>query len=399
LAAVLLLWPAPRRAVATALFLPDLVPGISQRPLTWWTRAPTRRTVAFGPVRPSPRDIDSGRAPATDAAPASDAPRWDGVLFLPAGRGPHPGLVIALGVTPAGRDDPRVVSLGDGLARLGIAAFVPYSANLEGKRVTTEEIDFLVAAHRTLATQEAVDAGRVGYFGFCVGASLALLAAGDPRIAEDVAVLGWFGGYDRLDRLFVAVTSESVIEDGRAIPWQPDPLAREVVREQLLALLPTAEREAVERALAARAASNDTGAQPPNDDPARPIPRAPSADALTSAGAAVFGLLSAPDRATAERLLAQLPEEARATMDALSPATRATSVQAPVYVMSDTGDALIPAGETEAIAAALGERVARRTVFTVFSHVDLDELDEPTQVARELAALYGQVFAVVGELR
>ena len=357
LAFLLTIAPGPRRALGVALFLPDLVPSVTARPLTWVSRTPIRATIAFDAsgARSSPPAAGHG-----DSAPVAtgDAP-WDGVLFLPAGRGPHPGLVIALGVTPAGRDDPRVISLGDGLARLGVAAFVPYSPNLEGRHVTPEEIEFLVAAHQTLAAQENVDPARVGFFGFCVGASLALLAAGDERIAEEVAVLGWFGGYHRLDRLFASVLSRSALVAGEPAPWVPDPLAREVVEAQL-------------RAIEAEA---------------------------PAAREAVAGLLAEPGRAEAEALLAALPTEARATMDRLSPATRAANVRAPIYLMSDTGDALIPASETDALASDLGDRVTRRTIFTVFSHVDLDDLEEPARVLRELAALHGQVHAILGALR
>ncbi len=394
----MLLLPASRQAIGVALFLPDLVPSVAARPLMWVTRSPERRTVRFeagtaasvqaAATEGSGSAVDSELRP-TDNTHNSDntdnSSGWDGELYLPAGPGPHPGLVIALGVTPAGRNDPRVVSLGDGLARLGVAAFVPYSPNLEQRRVTPDEIDFMVAAHGTLAALPSVDPARVGFFGLCVGASLSALAAGDPRIADDVAVLGWFGGYHDLARLVASVASESYMDDGAVVPWTPDTLAREVVGEQLLSLLDEDERRAVELSVV-------QGVPPADVDEA--LGRTFSPRAHT-----VLALLNHPDYPTSLALLEALPAKDRALLATLSPTTRAAAVRAPVFVMSDTGDTLIPHVETDALASALGARVQRRTVFTVFSHVDLDRLDEPLRVARELAALHAQVRGIAGTLR
>lgn len=349
---------AARAWTDAALLLPQLLPDAPLRPLERWGDPPRTQDVSFGPS-------EAG---------------WDGLLFLPAeARAPAPGVVVALGVTPAGRDDPRVRRLGEGLARIGVAALVPYSPNLLEGRVTDDEIDFLVAAHQALAARPEVDGRRVGFLGVCVGASLSALAAADARIAEDVAFLGWFGGYHDLARLLPAVMAGATRgEDGVPAAWTPDPLARQVLRERLLALAP-AERDAIEAALEAGQLAENAG--------------------LEGDAAVALALLRGPDLAEAERLVAALSPAARAKMRRLSPAARADAIRAPVYLMSEEGDRLIPPAETAAMAEQLGDRAVRVLRFTVFDHVDLTELRGSAGALGELWGLLRIIREMLGALR
>ena len=148
-------------------------------------------------------------------------------MYRPAAGGPHPGIVVALGVNPAGRDDERVVNLGEGLARMGVVALLPFSENLMNKSFSVEEIDFMVSSFEYLAGRSDVDAQRVGYLGVCAGSSLSLLAAQGSRIASEVDFVNWFGGYYRLDDLIVSVATQSYEANGQRTAWQPDALTDE----------------------------------------------------------------------------------------------------------------------------------------------------------------------------
>ena len=54
---------------------------------------------------------------------------------LKAGTPTMGGVIIFLGVAPAGRNDPRVVRLGEGLARIGLLTFIPQSQDLVDARI------------------------------------------------------------------------------------------------------------------------------------------------------------------------------------------------------------------------------------------------------------------------
>ena len=88
----------------------------------------------------------------------------------------------------------------------------------------------MVRAYETLASRPEVDPDRIGIAGFSVGGSLALLAAGDPRIAER----GRLG--ERIRRVADArdlprlgrVLTPTWRRWCRRVDWEPSPLAREV---------------------------------------------------------------------------------------------------------------------------------------------------------------------------
>ena len=50
-----------------------------------------------------------------------------GDVYRPGGRGPHPCIVVCLGVVPFGVEHPQVPRLGDALARAGFAALLYWS--------------------------------------------------------------------------------------------------------------------------------------------------------------------------------------------------------------------------------------------------------------------------------
>ena len=335
-----------RRAIGAALFIPDLSPAIGVRPLTWITSAPDRIAVTFGPP-------EAG---------------WGGWLTLPGKAGPHPGLVVSLGVSPAGPDDPRVLEMADGLARSGVATLVPYSPNLIEGRIEPEDVAFEVAAFQYLSSREDVDETRVGMLGVCVGASLSMLAAASPEISDEVAVVAWFGGYSRLETLMAAVVSHSAMSEETLSEWSPEELAIEVVETALDDLL-------------ARANSEATA---PQD--------------LAGIQAAVDVLRSRPTYDKALEIIGSLPSSARDRLDALSPAGFARDVRAPMYLMAGADDRLVPSSETAEIAEQLGERVVSYDRFSIFTHVDLDRIDNVRQTIVELARLHRNVVGVLTEI-
>ncbi len=350
--------PSGRVALRTAFFLPDLMPPVTVRPLTWVTPAPRRSEV---------RIADAGAG-------------WAADLYVPPGGGPMPAVIVSLGINQAARDDPRVRKLGDGLARLGFVVLIPANDDLRAERLTPDAVAMLVAAFQHLAARPGVDPARIGYFGVCIGASLALLAAEDEAIAADVAWVAWFGGYHRLDTLVAAVVSRSQPQPegacrrdaacpppGTIVPWAVDPMSERVVRAALAALV-------------APAAGGPGGA----DD---------------GAAAARARLERGATHDEALRALASLPPAARAQLAALSPATRLAALRAPLYTMSDVGDPLVPSSETDALnrdAAALG-RLARARTFDVFSHVNLDPFADPARTLPEVWRLYRHVHAIVAQ--
>ena len=113
------------------------------------------------------------------------------------------------------------------------------------------EVDALVAEFQYLQQQPYVKADKIGYIGVSVGSPLALLAAADPRINNDVAYAVSFGGYydaDRRPRGRHDRTRYPTTASRRA--GQPDQHSVDVMSEQVINRLNDAsDRDILTRAL------------------------------------------------------------------------------------------------------------------------------------------------------
>src|ERR671924_2387843 len=99
----------PIRTVAkAAIFFLKVFPMLPSGPVDWVTKPPMIQKVKY-PTR-------SGQA--------------EGDLYLPSADGPHPGIVVCLGVVPFGVDHPQVPVLGRALASAGFATLLYWSPSM-----------------------------------------------------------------------------------------------------------------------------------------------------------------------------------------------------------------------------------------------------------------------------
>lgn len=255
-----------------------------------------------------------------------------------------PGIVLVPGAAPRGRDDSRVVRLADAVARSGRAVFVP-ELEVYNEDLVLDDVDRIVRATMALSGPERGPAVLVGT---SFGGSLGLLAAVDPRLEGRLALVATFGAYFDLVGVAQAVTTGVSLVGDREFEWEPHPLAEGIVADQLVALLPPGERSAVRDAL---------------DGDRHP-------DILTPAGRAVRALLTNDDPARTFALAADLPEDVRERLSAVSPSSVADRLTVPIVAMHSTDDPAIPYGEL----VRLGTDVPHATRITLdrFLHVDID---------------------------
>ncbi len=331
-------WPTIGLWTKSALLLTDGVLRLPVRPLTWFT-----------------------------AEPEVELLRWEhdgrGRLWLPGG-GPAPGLVLILGADPAGPDDPKVKRLLETLARLGFATLLPLSDELDARVVSSVEVRRLVAAFETLAGHPAVRDDRVAFVGLSAGGSLAIAAAADPAIAARVRFVLAIGPYYDAASLVVATAAEAIRAPGGVEPWEPDGTTRKVVRATLLAALPAEERAAIE-----------AGLTPDSDD-----------------GRLVAALVGGLPLAEAEAAVAALSPALRAELEAVSPRYAVDGLRAPLYLLHDRGDDLIPWTESEAINGAHRAAVYHR--LDLFEHVvpDVGSVGVLVRDGWRLLRLFERIF-------
>ena len=352
-----------RTAVSTLLFIPQVVPSVPVKPQAWFAPDPVRSAVAY---------------PTADGAGAAD-------LYAPAGDGVHSGVLLFLGVNPAGKDDPRVVNLAEGLARAGMAVLIPWSDDMTEKRVSPDDVDNLVRAYEYLLSLEGVDAERSGMGGFCVGASFVAVAAADARVRDRVRFVNFFGGYYDARDLVAAVAVKSRFDGDDVRAWTPAALSEEVVAAHLIEGVTRAdEREALASAFIARdSALSDADAAE-----------------MSAEARAVYRMLSggAKTPREARALIADLSESSQAKLAAISPSSALGGLSARVMIMHDREDALVPSEESRRLAAALAERGDfHYTEFSLFRHLDPTRAVSPPVYAREIFKLYAHMYRVLRE--
>ena len=282
-----------------------------------------------------------------------------GDVYKPAGGGRRPGVLLFLGVAPAGADDPRVVNLGRAFARVGMIAMFYWSPEMAQERITTNDVGNVASAFEYLHSRPDVDPRRVGMGGFCVGGAFALMAAAEPQIAGEVRYVNSFGAYYDLRSVAVSILSHSQTIDGRKEAWAPDALTREVFTGLVLQSL-----------------------QPGADT-----------DALA---AAIAGGQSLPPE-LARVAVNNLPPSLLEQMDAASPKRSIAQVKAKVLLMDDRHDPLMPAAESRSLADALESqgRDTTYTEFAFFEHMDPTRPVPPTTYAREALKLSRHLYAVM----
>lgn len=320
-------------AVRTTALLPELSPTAPAHPLLGWTDTPRMEPVRF----------------------ALGDEMIDADLYLPAGGGQHPGLVIQQGAATVGRRYPTLVHLAESFARTGVATIVPDSPDLLAGRVTPRDVERLEAAIRYLQGRKEVDPRRMALFGFSVGGSLALIATTDGHAGAGLRFVATSGQYFSLPHMVQVATTGSYQAPDGLHRFPTAPWVWLVVRNTAISALPDPEDR---QRLAAAFATE------------RPAPPLASRDGLTSAGRAVYAALANRDPGRAEALYQQLPPAVRWWLDSLSPAAHTSSMHLPVLVMVDEDDAYIPAQESRELAQALGGH-ASLTVMNILHHVEL----------------------------
>lgn len=350
--------PPVRTALITAALVPEML-DIGVQPLSMVSGTPTRITTTYG----------------------DPADRMD--IYLPAGAKAGdrlPAVVLALGVHPVPIDDPQIANIAEAIARAGTVVGVPDSSALRELRVTPAEPGHLADAVLALAARPEVDGERVGLAGFSAGASMALDAAADPRLAGHLDFVSSFGGYADAQRLLVDVASRTTVdEDGTVSAWQPDPGIRHDVLELAIQALPDdGQRDRLRAALEPVVASE----QPPTVAATQPVP------AFTGDAADVYDLFTATDRATAQAAVDGLSASLQATLAGISPTTYADTIDVPVYLLHGVTDTAIPVAHAAELRDALGLRVARLTEFGRFGHgqpghngLSLDDAADIAQLA------------------
>jgi dienelactone hydrolase len=306
-------------------------------------------------------------------------------LYRPSGKGRHSGLILAHGAIKGGKDDRALWFAGQSLARAGHVVLVPQLDNLSRFRLHRDDIDALVASFQYLARQEFSN-GKIGMFGVCLSAPLALLAATEPDINQDVAVVTSWGGFYNVNDWLQAVISGRYIDKGTAKSWRPRTSLIEETPKWLIELLPDpSDRVCIEKML--RGNSTDS-----------------TKSDLSPSGQALYELLTNRDPERVKDLWARLDPEIRQTLDSLSPHTKVAQLKTKIAIIHSFNDDVIPWVESCKLADAIEDvhKIYFR-VFGQFYHASIEDLlkvrmSNLHNVIAEIAQFYHYMYSILYQL-
>jgi dienelactone hydrolase len=277
----------------------------------------------------------------------------EGRLFHPSGKGPHSAVILSLGYGP-NPDDPQVLQVSEDLARVGIVVLIPETLELYLGNLVPDDVEVLVGAFEYLAAQSYVNPDRIGFAGFCIGSSMALVAAEDPRINEQVSYVNVFGGYYDVRDLIRAVAARSSRYQGQELAWTPHQQTVILFAQNALLRLDAPQDRQILRQLL----------QAPPEDPTTPLTE------LTPLGHLSYSLLRGSDPAMVDTLLTGIPEQTLAGLKLVSPSTGIDRLRAKVFIMHDASDPYVPVTESYRLADAISDPEQKvYTQFTLFDHV------------------------------
>ena len=355
-----------RVAVEASLYLPDMIvqPPSPFRPVELISDAPSRERITIDyRSRNGPRSIEAD-------------------LYIPAHGSALPGVVFSMGAPPLELDEPRLVRIAEDSARKGVVMLVPFSDRLDDERIEPEEIDALVAEFQYVQELPQVDPKRVGFFGASVGGSLALVAAADPRINEDVDHVVSFGGYYDALTAFGGVATDRIEYKDVDESWEPKWHAKKVMALQLINRVEDArDRELLTKLFIDGESESEE-----------------QLASLGPVGRSSYEFLANTDPSAVDDLIARLPQDAVDELNYLSPSTSIERVKAELFIIHDRADPYIPYTESRRMRDELAGRDTPRAHFDevrLFEHVEPKLNQRPDVLAIDSTRLLFRMYQLL----
>jgi acetyl esterase/lipase len=324
-----------------------------------WVDAQARAVVVISSVLNAPVVTPAIRATGGDPR-LSDArvAGYPSLLAKPAGKGPWPAIFIVNGTVPEGRKLPAVRHLAEGFARAGYLAAVPDLPGLTEDRITPQTAHAATRAALGISSQPDAEDGEVAIVGVSTGATLALLAAEDPKLDGRVSLVAGVAPFSNMKTvLSVATTAHYRRPDGKLVPYEAAPFLSYVVARSLVAALPPGrDRQTLSAEI------EGVGRESP--DPLHDL-RSRRTDDLGPGAKSVVRLLSNRDPKRFDDLYADLPDGVRHDLEELSPLSGEVKISAPVELATGPHDKYFPPSQSYRVV-----RIAPQRTVTVTGALD-----------------------------
>lgn len=265
-------------------------------------------------------------------------------VFRPGrGRGPWAAMVVFSGITRRGRTHPAFVRIGHALAAMGYLGVLAEPEGVNVGELSPAIVDASLAAVEAVAARPDARRGGIALAGVSGGATLALLVAAAPELAERVSTVLALAPCCDIEQALRVATTGTYRHEGETRRFVPGSFARLVVARSVVASLPPGpDRDALRAHLLDLA-----------DDEPDPIAALRNWDheELGEQGQAALALLANEDPGRFDELYARLPDAQRRGVESLSAVRVAERIRAPVEIVVGRSDKYVPLADAGAFAA------------------------------------------------
>jgi dienelactone hydrolase len=283
-------------------------------------------------------------------------------LYTPKDHPNAPGLVVLHGVHHLGMDEPRMIAFASALASCGLRVLTPELPGIKDYHVDADTIATIGDSAAWLAAQQ--NNRPVGILGLSFSGGLSLLAAANPRWHNDIKFVTAVGSQNNMARVADYYrTGNDPRPDGTIEYLAPHEYGPLVLEYQHLAdFVPATDIPALREVLRAHLYE---------DKPAEKNAMAK----LTWFQAAQAEQLMATTSAYTRQLLQASTARHLDYAKTVSPHGHLGQLDTPVYLLHGEADNIIPAAETQWMAAELPKHTLKAELISpVISHLDMDGL-------------------------
>jgi acetyl esterase/lipase len=349
--------PLGRAAARSASLFPSLITQSDPAPLV----------LASDPVRHSKTTISSqdGTVYLDFYAPTTSPP-------------PIPGSRAAVVIIPGVGDNRHIaplVSLLTATARAGLVVVALTTRTLIDFSIAPATTDAVVQTVLLLQHYPGVNPRSVGIVGLSAGGTPAVLAAANPKIQKSLAFVTLFGSYYDARTMVRDVGRRAQEVDRHLEPWMPAPVPIRVLTNIIAGAFSNGDGAVL------RSGINSTSG----------IALSTSEVAsLTPPAQAAYHLLAGDQPSRVGANLDLLPTELQELLVSLSPSSVVGQIRAPVYLLHDRDDPLVPFTQSVEFAAKLAEigHPYRYVELSIFRHTTVQSGLGIGPLLRDGAALY-----------
>ena len=317
------------------------------------------------------------------------------VYYPPDGKA-HGTLVLAIGAAYKIRDHPGVVRLSKAVSRAGIVVVVPelyypykdQETLPEDVRALTgafsTNVEEMVATIEWLKQQDYVDPDKIGMVGFSAGGGIALMAAADKRISDELDFVVTLGTYYDMVDLISAITTGSVSYDGQTVPWEPRLKSVRVMYRSIISFLPEYEDRDI---LGRIYLKDDAGAL-------SLVPK------LSEKGRELHEAFASKDTQRILALWKELSPGDVQVLEDISPSTYVQGLHTDLYILAGKTDPYIPYVESLRLrdgASGNGSDV-HYLEFQAFNHVEPGGLNDPVGLLGDTGKLMHMTWRLLQRL-